>query len=96
MSHGYGNLPSLKAFWKQTLFLSCLAIGTAYFVKSKVHLRRRQQYVEESKEELPVETRPGFPTTQGAASSRKSEYEGSGSSYMSRKSGDKFSWGIFK
>ncbi|KAH3671288.1 hypothetical protein OGAPHI_000511 [Ogataea philodendri] len=96
------TLPSLKQFWKQTLFLATLAVGTAVFVKSKVTIRRKQQYIKEtssfdSKQKKQIaDVKPGFPeqSSDQELYKRKSEFEGAGSSYMSRKQGDKLAfWG---
>ncbi|KAG7691584.1 hypothetical protein KL930_005214 [Ogataea haglerorum] len=94
------TLPSLKQFWKQTLFLSVLAIGTAAFVKSKVTIRRKKQYIKETssfdstqKKQI-ADVKPGFPERNPNEEKykRKSEFEGAGNSYMSRKHGDKLAW----
>ncbi|ODV84910.1 hypothetical protein CANARDRAFT_8046 [[Candida] arabinofermentans NRRL YB-2248] len=97
------TLPSIKQFWKQAIFLSGLAIGTAIFVKSKVSIRRKTQYIQETssydstqKKQI-ADVKPGFPTQAldengETIYKRKSEYEGAGSSYMSRKHGDKFNY----
>lgn len=97
--------PNIKKFWKQGLFLSVVAITSAYFVKQNVTIRRRKQYVKEasSYDSLMQErvrersgesistVRPGFPLDDGIERyQRKSEYEGAGNSFRSRRSGDKF------
>ncbi|OWB56428.1 hypothetical protein B5S28_g2329 [[Candida] boidinii] len=90
------NLPSLKKFWKQSFFLLALAIGTAYSVKSNVTIRRKQQYIKERSSYDPTQQKPIDPETglpiENDKYKRKSEYEGAGSSYMSRVKGDKFNW----
>lgn len=102
--------PNIKQFWKQGLFLSVLAITAAYFVKSNVTIRRKKQYVKEasSYDSLMQErvrersgdsistVKPGFPLEDGVERyQRKSEYEGAGLSYRSRRTGDKFTLSHF-
>ncbi|GME97250.1 unnamed protein product [Ambrosiozyma monospora] len=127
-----GSLPSIKQFWGQAVFLAVLGITTAYFVKSNVTIRRRQQYIQEASnfdtlqqertkaqaEKLIGDSndsdearaayerkygirgvQPGFPIKDenSPVYERKSEFEGAGNAYLSRKSGDKFGfWNIFK
>ncbi|OWB50694.1 hypothetical protein B5S27_g2246 [[Candida] boidinii] len=90
------SLPSLKNFWKQSLLLLALAIGTAYTVKSNVTIRRKQQYIKERSSYDPTQQKPVDPETglpiENDKYQRKSEYEGAGSSYMSRVKGDKFNY----
>lgn len=102
--------PTIKTFWKQGTFCLILAVVSAYAVKSNVTIRRRQQFAKEasSYDSLMQErvkersgesistVKPGFPLDDGVERyQRKSEYEGAGSSYMSRRHGDKFNWGHF-
>lgn len=102
--------PNIKQFWKQGIFLSVLAITAAYFVKSNVTIRRKKQYVKEasSYDSLMQErvrersgdsiatVKPGFPLDDGVERyQRKSEYEGAGLSYRSRRTGDKFTLSHF-
>jgi hypothetical protein len=102
--------PSIKAFWKQGLFLSAVAVVSAYFVKQNVTIRRRKQYIKEasSYDSLMQErvkersgesistVKPGFPLDDGVERyQRKSEYEGAGLSYRSRRTGDKFTMAHF-
>lgn len=97
--------PSIKQFWKQALFISVVAVTSAYFVKSNVTIRRKKQYIKEasSYDSLMQErvrersgdsistVKPGFPLDDGVERyQRKSEYEGAGLSYRSRRTGDKF------
>lgn len=83
---------------------------SAYFVKQNVTIRRKNQYVKEasSYDSLMQErvrersgesistVKPGFPLDDGVERyQRKSEYEGAGMSYRSRRGGDKFTWAHF-
>jgi hypothetical protein len=83
---------------------------SAYFVKQNVTIRRKTQYVKEasSYDSLMQDrvrersgdsistVKPGFPLDDGVERfQRKSEYEGAGMSYRSRRSGDKFTWSHF-
>lgn len=101
MSTFSGNgIPSFAKFWKQALFLSTLAIGTALFVKSKVHLRKKNQHLPDAvlgdrEQDYDIsKIRPGFPQSKDdmTAYGRKSEFQGTADSYLTRKSGDKFSF----
>lgn len=102
--------PSIKQFWRQALFLSAVAITSAYFVKQNVTIRRQTQYVKEASSydslmqdrvrersgESISTVKPGFPLEDGVERyQRKSEYEGAGLSYRSRRTGDKFTWAHF-
>lgn len=102
--------PAVKTFWKQSLCFATLAIVSAYAVKQNVTIRRRAQFAQEASayDSLMQErvkersgqsiatVKPGFPLDDGVERyQRKSEYEGAGSSYMSRRHGDKFNWGHF-
>ena len=103
--------PTIKTFWKQGLFLSAVAVIAAYSVKQNVTIRRKAQYVKEasSYDSLMQErvrersgdtistVKPGFPLQKEGESDyqRKSEYEGAGLSYRSRRTGDNFTWSHF-
>lgn len=84
------TLPSSRSFWKQATFISVLAVFAAYNVKQNVYLRRKLQYRPDELEisrsgedEYDIsKIRPGFPSITGDASERKSEYEGTGDSYL--------------
>lgn len=103
-------VPALKKFWKQTAFLGFIAIVAAYSVKQNVTIRRKKQFVKEasSYDSLMQErvrersgdsistVKPGFPIDDGIERyQRKSEYEGAGMSFRSRRTGDKFTWSHF-
>lgn len=102
--------PNIMKFWKQALFLSAVAMTSAYFVKANVTIRRRKQYVKEASSydtlmqdrirersgESISTVKPGFPLDDGVERyQRKSEYEGAGLSYRSRRTGDKFTMAHF-
>ncbi|ODV95818.1 hypothetical protein PACTADRAFT_49265 [Pachysolen tannophilus NRRL Y-2460] len=105
------QIPTSKSFWRQAAFLTSIALFTAYFVKSKIHLRRQQQFRPDELESSSYysdgssnknqerqdisKIRPGFPTSENSEYMRKSQYEGSGNSYISRRSGDKISSGFW-
>lgn len=97
--------PSIKQVWKQAVFLCAVAMTSAYFVKQNVTIRRRKQFVKEASSydslmqdrvrersgESISTVKPGFPLEDGVDRyERKSEYEGAGLSYRSRRTGDKF------
>ncbi|VEU20727.1 DEKNAAC101526 [Brettanomyces naardenensis] len=97
------SVPSVKSFWKTAVFLTAIAGFTAYYAKNKVTIRRRAQYAKDASSydsmmqqrvrsgDSISTIRPGFPKEDGVEKfKRKSEYEGAGSSYMSRRHGDKF------
>lgn len=104
------SVPSIRSVWKQAAFCLTLAVVSAYAVKSNVTIRRRQQFAKEASSydtlmqervkdrsgESIATVKPGFPLDDGVQRyQRKSEYEGAGSSVMSRRQGDKFNWGHF-
>lgn len=97
------GLPPIKQFWKQALFMTSLAGFAGYYAKTKVTIRRKAQYAKDAssydslmqsrvRSGQTISTiRPGFPLEDGTHHyERKSQYEGAGSSYMSRRHGDKF------
>ncbi|KAF6007066.1 hypothetical protein HII13_004743 [Brettanomyces bruxellensis] len=96
-------LPPIRQFWKQIAFVSSVAIFAAYYAKNKVTIRRKQQFIKDSSSydslmrkrvrsgNSIATIKPGFPKEMDDEEyKRKSEFEGSGNSYMSRKHGDKF------
>lgn len=103
------ELPSLKQVWKQVALLGGLAIFATVYARNKVTIRRKQQYAHDassydslSRQRVrsgnTISTiKPGFPEEDGTEKyQRKSEYEGAGSSYMSRRHGDRFNlWDRF-
>lgn len=110
MQQPTSSFPSIKSFWKQAVFLCAVAMTSAYFVKQNVTIRRKKQFVKEasSYDSLMQErirersgesistVKPGFPLDDGVERfQRKSEYEGAGLSYRSRRTGDKFTWSHF-
>ncbi|ODQ62298.1 hypothetical protein WICANDRAFT_76477 [Wickerhamomyces anomalus NRRL Y-366-8] len=85
----------LNNFW----FVSSLAIGAIYVTKTIIENKREKSFHPEhfdngdnkvSVQDNIAKIKPGFAESTGEYK-RKSEYEGAGNSYSSRKGGDKFS-----
>ncbi|CCH43050.1 putative secreted protein [Wickerhamomyces ciferrii] len=95
-----------QAFLQNFWFISSLAIGSIYATKSWIEYNREKQFIPEhftndennendinsgkSVQDNIAKIKPGFAESTGEYK-RKSEFEGAGNSYSSRRGGDRFS-----
>ncbi|GMM36107.1 hypothetical protein DASC09_034320 [Saccharomycopsis crataegensis] len=81
---GFSALPNTIV---TILKLMVAGVATLLLVKTYVNSKKNKHFKKEQDDEKDA-IRPGFPTAPSGVT-RKSEYEGAGNSYVTRKSGDK-------